>query len=117
MAMIRGCGCRFMQRTRGEAGSEAGVELEKAVRRHAWFHRKPGSSRVNENCPLPAAVAAEISVASWSKRKQSGKSIARCRLARKPKLRMRTKPRGSRCRRKPRRNSSTGRVMSRFLLP
>src|SRR5882724_10071140 len=30
---------------------------------------------------------------------------------------MRTKPRGSRCKRKRRRNSSTGRVMSRFLLP
>jgi len=50
--MIRGCGCEFMQRTRGEARSEAGVELEKAVRRHAWFHRKPGSSRVSENGPI-----------------------------------------------------------------
>src|SRR2546427_8483875 len=62
------------------------------------------------------AVVAEISAASWSKRKQSGKSIARCRLARKPKLRMRVKPRGSRCKRKRRRNSSTGRVMSRAML-
>ena len=49
--------------------------------------------------------------------KQSGSSVARCRLARKPKLRMRTKPRGSRCRRKRWRNSSTGRLMTRFLLP
>ena len=52
-----------------------------------------------------------------SKLKQSGNSQARCRLARKPKLRMRTKPRGSRWSRKRRRNSSTGRVISRFLLP
>src|SRR5450759_4603984 len=51
---------------------------------------------------------------SW---KQSGRSVARCRLARKPKLRMRTKPRGSRWSRKRRRNSSTARVMSLFLLP
>ena len=49
--------------------------------------------------------------------KQSGSSVARLRLARKPKLRMRTKPGGSRCSRKRRRNSSTGRVISRFLLP
>ncbi len=53
----------------------------------------------------------------WSNRKQSGRSSARRRLARNPKLRMRTKPRGSRWSRKRRRNSSTGRVISRFLLP
>src|SRR6202041_1735784 len=52
-----------------------------------------------------------------SSRKHSGNSVARFRLARKPKLRMRTKPGGSRWSRKRRRNSSTGRVMSRFLLP
>ena len=39
--------------------------------------------------------------------KQSGSSEARCRLARKPKLRMCMKPRGSRCSRKRRRNSSS----------
>ena len=50
-------------------------------------------------------------------RKQSGSSVARRRLARKPKLRMRTKPHGSRCSRKRRRNSSTGRCIRRFLLP
>ena len=43
--------------------------------------------------------------------------MARCRLARNPKLRMRTKPRGSRWSRNRRRNSSTSRVMSLFLLP
>jgi hypothetical protein len=64
----------------------------------------------------PGAFAAGWSD-GWSNRKQSGSSVARCRLARKPKLQMRTKPRGSRCKRKRRRNSSTGRVMSRFLLP
>ena len=31
--MIRGCGCGFMQRTRGEAGSEGRVERRKAVRK------------------------------------------------------------------------------------
>ena len=51
----------------------------------------------------------------WSSWKQRGRSVARCRLARKPKLRMRTKPRGSKCSRKRRRNSSTERVISRFL--
>ena len=39
------------------------------------------------------------------------------RLARKPKFRMRTKSRGSRWSKKRRKNSSTGRVISRFLLP
>ena len=43
--------------------------------------------------------------------------MARCRLARNPKLRIRTKPRGSRWSRNRRRNSSTSRVMSLFLLP
>ena len=41
---------------------------------------------------------------SW---KESGKVVARLRLARKPKLRMRTKPFGSRCKRKRRKNSSS----------
>ena len=53
----------------------------------------------------------------WSSWKQSGRRMARCRLARNPKLRMRTKPRGSRWSRNRRRNSSTSRVMSRFWLP
>ena len=30
--MIGGCGCGFMQRTRGEAGNEGRVERRKAVR-------------------------------------------------------------------------------------
>jgi integrase len=46
---------------------------------------------------------------SW---KQSGKVVARLRLARKPKLRMRTKPSGSRCNRKRRKNSSRDRVIN-----
>src|SRR6267378_1482940 len=41
-------------------------------------------------------------LSSW---KQSGKVVARLRLARKPKFRMRTKPSGSRCNRKRRKNS------------
>ena len=42
------------------------------------------------------AVGCKFSAEFCSKRKHSGRSVARCRLARKPKLRMRTKPRGSR---------------------
>ena len=42
--------------------------------------------------------------------KQSGSRVARRRLARKPKWRMRTKPLGSTCNRKRRRNSSSARV-------
>src|ERR1700724_2339769 len=52
-----------------------------------------------------------------SSHRHSGNNAARLRLARNPKLRMRTKPGGSRWSMKRRRNSSTGRVMSRFLLP
>src|SRR5271155_3643809 len=64
-------------------------------------------------------VSAEDAVFSkpLSSRKHSGNSVARFRLARKPKLQMRTKPGGSRWSRKRRRNSSTGRFMSLFLLP
>src|ERR1035441_3900557 len=57
-----------------------------------------------------------MSAETASNWKQSGNSAARLRLARKPKLRMRTKPRGSRWSRKRRRNSSTGRVSRRCLL-
>src|SRR5664280_2905406 len=49
--------------------------------------------------------------------RHSGSTVARLRLARKPKLRIRTNPGGSRWSRKRRRNSSTSRIMSRFLLP
>ena len=38
-----------MRRTRGEAGSEAAVEPRRAARRHAWFLRRPDSSRVSED--------------------------------------------------------------------
>src|ERR1035437_6766529 len=51
---------------------------------------------------------------SWVQR---GNSVARFRLARNPKLRMRTKPGGNTWSRKRRRNSSTARVMRLFLLP
>src|SRR5712691_11518928 len=50
-----------------------------------------------------------VAPSSW---KQSGKVVARLRLARKPKLRMRTKPSGSRCNRKRRKNSSRDRVIN-----
>src|SRR6266567_3471856 len=44
--------------------------------------------------------------------KHSGSSVERRRLARKPKLRMRTKPLGSRCSRKRDKNSSSDKVIS-----
>src|SRR5690348_2635818 len=57
----------------------------------------------------------DVSVSIWdgtalSIAKHSGRSLALWRLARKPKLRMRTKLLGSRCRRKRRRNSSSDKL-------
>src|SRR5271165_2691554 len=63
----------------------------------------------------PSGLTGFDSGTKSSKRAQSGSNRARRRLARKPKLRMRTKPRGSRWSRKRRRNSSTGSVIRRFL--
>ena len=48
---------------------------------------------------------------------QISTSRARLRLARNPKWRIRTKPRGNTCKRKRRRNSSALTVIFRFLLP
>ena len=48
-----------------------------------------------------SVVCGGAEASAW---KQSGRSVARRRLARKPKWRMRTKPLGSRCNRKRRRN-------------
>src|SRR5271166_7106240 len=58
---------------------------------------------------LWAEASCVASVGEPSKERQSGTVAARLRLARKPKLRMRTKPLGSRCNRKRRKNSSTDR--------
>ena len=44
--------------------------------------------------------------------KHSGSRVERRRLARRPKWRIRTKPLGSRCNRKRRRNSSSAKVIS-----
>jgi hypothetical protein len=64
------------------------------------------------------ALAGGVAWLSRPKRwKQIGSTLARRRLARNPKWRMRTKPRGSRCSRKRLRNSSTGSIISFFLLP
>ena len=54
---------------------------------------------------LPAR-SCSVCGADPSKRKQSGRGLARRRLAKKPKFRMPTKPWGSTCNRKRRRNSS-----------
>jgi hypothetical protein len=78
----------------------------------------PQCGQVGSVCDrVTSRIWVERWCALWSSLKQSGSSLARWRLARKPKLRMRTKLRGSRCRRKRRRNSSTVRLMTRFLLP
>lgn len=47
--------------------------------------------------------------------RHSGSSPVRLRVLRKPKCRMRTNPRGSTCSRKRRRNSSTVKLIRRFL--
>ena len=72
-----------------------------------------------EHCSVaePTLDGVACSVERGNSSKQMGSRLARRRLARKPKLRMRRKPRGSRCSRKRRRNSSTGKVISFFLLP
>ena len=57
--------------------------------------------------------SAEVVSNCWHK----GNSFERRRLARKPKLRMRTKPRGNTCRKNRRRNSSAGMVIFRLRLP
>jgi hypothetical protein len=52
-------------------------------------------------------VSCSVCGATLSNEKQRGKKVARRRLARKPKLRMRMKLSGSRCSRKRGRNSSS----------
>src|SRR6266496_5456526 len=109
---------RIAQKKVGKCGERSRSRTGESRSTTCMVPPQTGSSRVLENGRLRGMLLQpRFSAASWSKRKQSGKSIARCRLARKPKLRMRTKPRGSKWSRKRRRNSSTGRVMSRFLLP
>ncbi len=90
-----------------EVANEAGVAQRRAVRRRAWLRRRLGSSRVNESdrwTVMPAKQCIlSVPLSSW---KHSGRREARLRLARNPKLRMRTKPGGSRWSRKRRSNSS-----------
>ena len=61
--------------------------------------------------PMLVVLTCDGGTAS-SSRKQSGRRAVRRRLARKPKWRMRTKPLGSVCNRKRRRNSSSARVIN-----
>ena len=63
----------------------------------------------------PGGLTRFDSCTESSRRAQSGSNRARRRLAKRPKLRMRTKPRGSRWSRNRRRNSSTESVIRRFL--
>ena len=67
-----------------------------------------------EGVPVEAMTAAGLSESNcWSNRKHKGRSCARLRFARKPKLRMRINPSGSRWSRNRRRNFSTERLMLR----
>ena len=56
---------------------------------HFGQRQRPGESSGEEACCSACGSCAEPS--NW---KQSGRRVARLRLARKPKLRMRTKPMG-----------------------
>ncbi len=113
-----GASSRLKLRVHAAHRSEFGGERRSScagVSRSMTCIGPPQSGHFGRLCDRGAWVVG--SVALLRSLKQSGSSVARCRLARKPKLRMRTKPRGSRCRRKRRRNSSTGRLIRRFLLP
>ena len=71
-----------------------------------------------EGVPVEAVTAAGLPEPDCgSKRKLRGRSAARLRLARKPKLRMGINPSGSRWSRNRRRNFSTERLMLRLRLP
>src|SRR5271166_6284228 len=89
--MIRDCGCGFMQRTRGEAGSEAGVELERAVQRRTWFRRRLDSSiateadrraamLVKQLCSLRRGAVGSRAVGGW--RVAGWREIRSCGCAR-----------------------------------
>ena len=72
-----------------------------------------GQSQSGFDCLASAAVGLDCDGCSApSSGKQSGRRAARRRLARKPKWRMRTKPLGSVCNRKRRRNSSSARLIN-----
>ena len=77
----------------------------------------PHWGQVQQAAAASAFVAPGVPCAraAASERKQIGNRAVRCRVARKPKCRMRTKPLGSRCNKKRRKNSSTGKVIKRFL--
>ena len=106
-ARLRFCG--------GERSSSSAAEIRSTMRMVPPQH---GQHQV-ELCRVgeTAFAGGACSLARSNSWKQMGSRLARRRLARKPKWRMRTKRRGSRCSRKRRRNSSTGSVISFFLLP
>jgi hypothetical protein len=89
-----------------------------ADRRSIRCMSPPQSGHFQRECGRGAAGArlAGARCLSSSRRKQTGSSCDRCRLARKPKWRMRTNPGGNKCSRNRRRNSSTERVMMRLRL-
>ena len=111
---------RFHAMTTWEAGggersrSSAGVirssncigPSQMGHRQRPWY-RMAGSHRASGR-PFGGGSAAMSS-------RHSGNNTDRCRVLRMPKCRMRTKPLGSTCSKKRRRNSSTDRFIRRFL--
>ena len=99
----------------GERGS-SWTEESRSTTRMVPLH-SGHLGRVTDGLGSSAVSSALVRSAELpSSLKQRGRSLARWRLARKPKLRMRTNPRGSRWSRKRRRNSSAGSLMTRFRL-
>jgi hypothetical protein len=105
-------------RMRGHAAAVTGIGGE---RRRIWaaVNLSPtiaphlGQSQSGHGC-LAAETAGSICGCGTTPGncRQSGSRVERRRLARKPKLRMRTKPFGSRCSRKRDKNSSSDKVIS-----
>ena len=107
-------------RMRGHAAAVTGIGGERrriwaAVNLSTTIMGAPhlGQSQRGDGC-LAAETAGSICDCGTrpSNCRQSGSRVERRRLARKPKLRMRTKPLGSRCSRKRDKNSSSDKVIS-----
>ena len=71
---------------------------------HLGQRQRAGPSSVEEACWSAGGCCCEPNNC-----KQSGRSVARLRLAKKPKLRIRTKPLGRMCSKKRHKNSSSDR--------
>src|SRR6266851_9103290 len=77
-----------------------------------------GQRQVTRDAVLLGFTADELELGdAASSSRHKGNSFERRRLARKPKLRMRTKPHGNTCKKNRRRNSSACIVIFRLRLP